>query len=309
MRDHTKQPRRSEAGFTLIEVAVSIAIVGVLIALVLPAVGAARESARRAHCKNNLRQIGLALHAYHEAHHVFPGLGTFSPHVMILPQLGLAPLFDSLNFEGNPPDVMVNQTAAMIQVSTYLCPADEGWQAGQPGWCGYAGSAGVGFDPYRSLDNGLFSRSGLGMRDITDGSSSTIALAEWVPGEDVWDPKVFVINTPDRMIGPGDLDRFADTCARMALPRFDGRRGKGTLWLDGGLGRTLFNHTLTINERSCTNGGLTPQGAWTAGSRHPGGASVLFADGHATFQKDSMSRQTWRALGTRNGREVLPDAY
>src|ERR1700709_2477916 len=93
--------RNRRTGFTLIELLVVIAIIAVLIALLLPAVQQAREAARRSQCKNNLKQLGLAMHNYHDTYKVFPtasGGNGFSPHARILPYVDQAPLYGTLNF-------------------------------------------------------------------------------------------------------------------------------------------------------------------------------------------------------------------
>ncbi len=72
---------------------------------------------------------------------------------------------------------------------------------------------------------------------------------------------------------------------------------------------TLYNHTLSINDHSCTNGTRWQEGAWTATSQHGQGANVVFADGHASFLKDSIALEVWRALGSRNGGESVPSSY
>ncbi len=133
--------------------------------------------------------------------------------------------------------------------------------------------------------------------------------AEWVRGNgdpQVRDPKRAVFATPSRLVNTTDLGPFGSAChglnpAQAQLETL----GKGTDWTRDGLGYSLYNHILAINDHTCTNAGLVEQGAWTAGSAHPGGANVLFVDGHVTFVKDSIAVQTWRALGTRNGGETV----
>jgi prepilin-type processing-associated H-X9-DG protein len=107
---------------------------------------------------------------------------------------------------------------------------------------------------------------------------------------------------------PTDLSRFGSECHGVdpQLARLESL-GKGLDWTRGGFGYSLYNHIIGINDHTCTNAGLVDQGAWTAGSAHPFGANTLFADGHVAFVKDSISLQTWRALGTRNGGEAVSE--
>ncbi|MDB5388587.1 MAG: hypothetical protein JWM11_4233 [Planctomycetaceae bacterium] len=156
--------------FTLIELLVVIAIIAVLIALLLPAVQQAREAARRSQCKNNLKQIGLALHNYHDTFRVFPfGKGAgyagtpayarWSQHAMILPYLDQAPLYNSLDFNFPPetpgmtsagPSFMppstnasgANSAQSRTYVPVFICPSDSGLAAGWAGQNNYAGNQG-----------------------------------------------------------------------------------------------------------------------------------------------------------------------
>jgi prepilin-type N-terminal cleavage/methylation domain-containing protein/prepilin-type processing-associated H-X9-DG protein len=128
-------------GFTLIELLVVIAIIAVLIALLLPAVQAAREAARRAQCVNNLKQMGLALHGYHDVHSVVPwgsgpwGWSDWSSHVMLLPYMEQTSLYNAINFNDGDdsdqngvnaaqPDALFNFTFQVVQVASFLCPSD-----------------------------------------------------------------------------------------------------------------------------------------------------------------------------------------
>src|SRR4051812_49279401 len=125
--------KRNYRAFTLIELLVVISIIAVLIGLLLPAVQQAREAARRISCTNNLKQLGLAFHGYHDANGKLPMGYTFTPGylrggfgwgAMILPGVEQKPLFDSANFS-LPLWNATNTTTAAIAVSFYLCPSDE----------------------------------------------------------------------------------------------------------------------------------------------------------------------------------------
>jgi prepilin-type N-terminal cleavage/methylation domain-containing protein/prepilin-type processing-associated H-X9-DG protein len=195
-------------GFTLIELLVVIAIIAVLIALLLPAVQAARGAARRIQCVNNLKQIGIALHNYHQANNSFPlgsivalstaktyGNGPWSVHAQILGDVEQRQIFNSINFYfasqgGIGSDV--NSTAYQTRINSYLCPSDG--SAGPIALSSYNASQGttIGGDPQTT--NGVFSFDSashngrvVGLQGITDGSSSTIAFGESLVGVVNWD--------------------------------------------------------------------------------------------------------------------------
>ncbi len=286
------------AGFTAIEVLVVIAIIGVLVALLLPAVQAAREAARRAQCAGNLHQLGVAINNHVSRSESIPG--SLFRLLREIEQTALANL---------PRDTTTatpaGLTARSTTISVFLCPSDQAL-AGLPGGNNYAGNGGVGFTSSGRVRNGAF---GASIRDFADGLSNTAAISEWVRGNGdplVRDPKRAVFSTPNQLTGQTNLMPFAAAChgldpqvAQLAS------LGKGMDWTAFGFGYTLYNHILGINDHTCTNGGLVNQGAWTAGSLHPSGANVLFADGHVIFVKDTIALPTWQALGTRNGGETV----
>ena len=203
MRTH-----RTRAAFTLIELLVVIAIIGVLVGLLLPAVQAAREAARRMTCTNNLKQIGLALHNYESANVVFPpgrintyvaGNGhCWSAYSQMLPFLEQKAVFDTMNFSMNPdPDytnssAVVNRTAAVMVLGMFLCPSDGGPPMVPIGGGPYSGhnyplNVGSGYSvvqnppaPMTPPDGVLFENSALRFADIPDGTSQTVVISETV---------------------------------------------------------------------------------------------------------------------------------
>jgi prepilin-type processing-associated H-X9-DG protein len=296
-----------------VEVLAVTAIVGLLAAIAIPAVQAAREAARRASCRNNLKQFGVAIGSFSTTVGHFPSdgfSGGFSLQTGLLPYLEQRPLYDSINFSvgfRSPITPTCNSTAARTRVELFLCPSDR--LPPQNGWTSYAGNRGVGVQRYGY--NGAFYSpypSEPSYSDFEDGTAQTAAMSEWVLGPDndmVRDVRRTVFETSMSLTARDQFDQFAQVC-RQIDPRTNSPsiRLKGRDWIRGEFGNTLYNHTLSINEPSCLNGTAVQQGAWTSGSLHPHGANILFADGHSEYLRASMSLAVWRALGSRNGHEL-----
>ena len=212
-------------GFTLIELLVVIAIVGVLIGLLLPAVQSAREAARRAQCLNNLRQIGIALHVYHDTNDRFPPGGWrfgydgkvqwIAWSALILPGLEQRSLYDSLNY-ANSYAGPENTTAASTVVSTYVCPTTP---RGEPriegrGVTDYGGMYGQRITGPNNPPNGtmLYGRP-LRFADINDGTSRTIFVGEasgWRDGQWINALNVFDQAFPIHKAPPFENDLRSD---------------------------------------------------------------------------------------------------
>jgi prepilin-type N-terminal cleavage/methylation domain-containing protein/prepilin-type processing-associated H-X9-DG protein len=283
--------------FTLIELLVVIAIIGVLIALLLPAAQAAREAARRMSCTNNLKQVGIALLGYHDAHGTLPmgysykpgyTWGGFGWGAAILPHVEQKPLFDATNFDF-PAWSIENFTVCITPVGFYLCPSDDTSQQGQLDREGFRyamGSYVASFGP-GDLDfgdpedrRGLFSRnSRTRFSEVRDGLSQTLAAAERHNGH-------FAV-----LSSGGHL--FAETVWVGAIKEDpDDDHGHTTLFQAG--------HTPSSREMDDRD----------AASRHSAGVDFLFGDGSVRFLKESIALSVYQALSTRAGNEAISaDSY
>ncbi len=297
-------PSRIRA-FTLVELLVVIAIIGILIALLLPAVQAAREAARRAQCSNNLKQLALACHSYHDVHKQFPpghlrGTATAAAannreawgwHVFLMPFIEQTALYDQLNpaqysleavcagLNSSVPDPVATM---QTKISGFICPSDSnddighadrhfgggiGTAAGglgnwRPGLTNYVGNRGVrdrpqsnGGDPHGIM---VYDGKRVAFKDITDGTSNTIAMGE----------------------------RDSIKCRSGVWPGVRNPNGHGSrgLWYNIAHGRTGINSPTLVygwgTDKGCGEG---------FSSMHPGGAQFGLCDGSVRFISETVS--------------------
>ena len=311
--------RRRRPGFTLIELLVVIAIIAILIALLLPAVQAAREAGRRMQCVNNLKQIGLALHNYHESRQCLPpasmgSIGDFSALSQILPFLEQTNMYNALNFsmpDGDPS----NSTVRVANISGFICPSDlpisttlngaqTNYMADQGSWIVF-GSA-TGANASLPPPNGVFLAGSITrFADITDGLSNTGFFAERVldfPSNAVIDPiaDVFFPRT-----APTTIDDAVQQCQALDITNLANQAPvfMGAPWVNG---QHVFQHVTGPNTRSC-GFFYVNRATMAASSRHPGGINLLLGDGSVKFIKNTINLQPWRALGTKGAGEVIGD--
>ena len=297
-------------GLTLIEMLVVISVIGLVIAITLPAVMQAMEAARRVRCASNLKMIGLAIHQHDESRGAFPG-GYGRPFdasflVQILPYVEQTALYDAINMTDlNEFSLLTNAnaTASIVRVSTWLCPSDATRtievSSAAPNYAGNSGKDSL-------KGEGVFVGTGVAPRDIVDGLSQTAGVSEWIVGSGDFEhgTRLGSVYQIPGGFGPVDRVEFARLCDRIVpdgaeLSPFRGFKGFG--WMSGRLGASLYNHSSPPNSPSCLG---HPWNGIAAGSLHAGGAHVLFLDGRVQFVKQSIDLNTWYSLGTRSGGEI-----
>jgi prepilin-type processing-associated H-X9-DG protein len=310
---------------------VVIAIIGILIALLLPAVQAAREAARRTQCTNNLKQFGLATHNFLDSKGTFPpgsreAAGYLSPQFMLLPYFEQANVLAQMDFSKGPYEEP-NYTAAHSRPPNFLCPTDSGTpELTDMGWTNYHANCGTwvrmtGWDGVFGPDYDI---DGIGKRlppvtpaQVTDGLSNTAAFAETLNGygPDVGAPKdakrdCFTIATFNAPSTAFAREIFAKrTWANAPIPWSGEWRWRGYPWSEGSVWRNWYNHLLPPNSVCWVPSDVFWQIVTPATSLHTGTVNVLLCDGSVHAVAEQIDPRVWEALGTRGGGEVavLPE--
>jgi prepilin-type N-terminal cleavage/methylation domain-containing protein/prepilin-type processing-associated H-X9-DG protein len=298
--------RRSRA-FTLVELLVVIAIIGILVALLLPAVQAAREAARRISCQNNLKQLGLSIHNYHDTHKALPPTRTILPRhtwaPFLFPFIEQANLYDQYNWNVNW-DHPGNQPTIATDVSTFRCPSAPGGtrrrdtvragiQAATSDYAPIAGIASIvvraGYIPNTDLRGAMVAGRWVRLAEIIDGTSNTLFMAE-----DAGRPGFWISSGRGPLNNNPGNGNFSVSNGRV--------RGAG--WADTGNAiplHTFRNDGLKVPGPcpiNCTNNN-------EAFSFHPGGIDTAFADGSVRFLSETIGIPTYAGLITRSGGEII----
>ena len=349
--------RNRNRGFTLVELLVVIAIIGILIALLLPAVQAAREAARRSQCTNKMKQIGLALHNYHDTHKKFCALkagtqgtspswndgnnGQLCGMIALLPYLEQTALWDQITSTQTygsttfppygPAAWRTDYPPFREQVATLLCPSDIGSGSRDPstqqGFNNYMFSVGdhINRNAYDQPTRGPFAHHHYSaFRDIRDGSSNTIALAErciYSASE--------LIRGDTALNGGTTIASDPTTCLALKgtngkyIPGLSYDHDTGRRWADG---RPAWNGVTTVlppNSPSCLADTRSWEwGIFTPTSYHPGGVNCVMVDGSVQFISETIDTGNlaaaqpgknggqspygvWGALGSKAGGEAV----
>ncbi len=313
-------PRRHLSGFTLVELLVVIAIIGILVALLLPAVQAAREAARRMQCSNNLKQIGLAMHNYESSKKELPfGSGYGFTHTgtwlsFILPELEQQNLYNSIDFKKPMFDV-VNRPVLLTPISFLICPSDS-LAASKPILKNRmdAGGTGVGSNPAECF--GLWYPGCMGP---THPDQCPHCPAGTSPSASNYCCQGCNWGTYGSGCGISDMNSVGMFCRCPKGVAFgDVRDGLSNTFMNG---ETLPAHcgwngaympnftvaptTIPLNTMISDNGAHT---LWWSSSGfksfHPGGAHIVMGDASVHFINDSIDFKLYNNLGTRAGGEV-----
>jgi len=325
---------RHGRGFAITELLVVVAVLATLISLVVPAVQQAREAARRMQCRNNLKQIGLALHSYESVHKTLPQGqvrgSAASTHTQILAFLGQRNLAAMFHWEKAMTDP-ANYKATAKSLPVFQCPSDPSsgyvpWPTGSSGRSGttnYVQNMGLSTTYFDTTDTAVFlAGRAIKLSEITDGLSNTAFFAEikrgWGVGSSAgtgigpghpedYSAPIYVtapalgMSNPGVVANPYDPAQCNDETSTQT--RF---RARGNQYYRGLTRYTFYNHTLPPNAvlRDCVTAVSFAEGHMATRSYHRGGAQFLVGDGSVRFVSDSVDDRVWRGVGSRANGEV-----
>jgi prepilin-type N-terminal cleavage/methylation domain-containing protein/prepilin-type processing-associated H-X9-DG protein len=317
--NHRTRTAASPRGFTIVELLVVIAIIGLLVALLLPAVRSSGEAARRMSCGNNLKLLGLALHNYHDAHGHFPSAMGGTGHgvtrtqgnanrlsglVALLPFIEQQPLWEQISTACEIDGVMypamglapwvTEYTPWRTEIPGFRCPSADSKRAdfGQTNYTFCVGDIVHEIHQATRLRGAFAGGMTACFKDITDGTSNTIAMGEIgtpsglsVIGQFATGQATSILANPKLCLDVRDPKRHKSYGKNVPL----GEPGRGGRWADGAAGFSLVNTVLPPNSPSCAVGGAhAVDGLYSAGSLHPGGVQVLMVDGSARFASETI---------------------
>jgi prepilin-type processing-associated H-X9-DG protein/prepilin-type N-terminal cleavage/methylation domain-containing protein len=315
MTERVGYPKKLRTGFTLLELLTVIALIALLIALILPAVVSVRESARKAQCAANLRQIGLAMTGYEADNNMFPpSYFTYSAtnkkdiadpnditfFVRTLPYLEMSQVYNSVNFSLHTYDsasspIVENRTARSVSIQVYLCPSDFEPHHGNS----YRLNTGR-IVPSHKVNGPFFPTFLPRVASIPRGLSRTAFLSEGLGGS-------YLANSPNPLIDMKvPINRTADTAMDfddrifipycLQAPAMGWHTDGGRYWFYFEPQYSAYNHNGSPNDNRPTCGGFC-FGLLPPRSRHSGSVQVLFGDGHVESISNSIDSAAWRALG------------
>lgn len=318
---------RSRRAFTIIELLVVFAIVGILVSLILPAVLRATESARRLECASRLSQLAKAAATFEASHRSLPTSNYHkwkpalpamqSPWLPLLPFVDQDQAFRQINMQETgggaypaPPSSSLNGNLLKLRVAAFVCPSDGVW----PGGCNYRACLGISAGSLQRAKwrGASYALGVLGAKAplsaTTDGLSQTVLYSEKLNGDGddgVFTPSRDAYLVPLTTAG-NDPDSYIAHCQSNWSPTALHFSFGGSTWFFSTQAYTWYNHVTTPNAKmpDCASdlGGLTTS-ATTARSWHAGGVNAVFVDGASRFVNTAIDLQVWRALGTRAGHE------
>ena len=290
---------KKNSGFTLIELLVVLAIIGVLIAMLIPAIQMVRGNARKVACSNKIKQLAIGCLSYEGANRAFPAADDGRSFLLLI-----LPFIEGKNILESVP--YTDESLSKISVGAFLCPSDaENRQTAsietkKP--TNYVGNAGTGYQKFGY--NGIFSAVGkpVSIRDVVDGTSNTAMISECLVGTDSTDRLRVIFEGPS-LGQPEELEEFAETCR--SIDQFDVVKlfwARGRHWTNTSDLFTLYNHVNRPGFPNCTNGGVVQKGIYPPSSQHPGGINLSLADGSVVFRRLDIDPSIWTSLGSRSDR-------